>query len=97
MRKVLIIALGLASLGVLANVRPVLAESSRAACVNAALQQCNSLGGKCTTSTQYLALYNKCVDGAYAATARQSQATKNYLNNVNSSTGILSKTKNRAN
>ena len=49
MRKVLIIALGLVSLGALAGVQPALASQ---ACVQIALQQCNASGGTCTTSTR---------------------------------------------
>ena len=86
MRKVLIIALGLVSLGALAGVQPALASQ---ACVQIALQQCNASGGTCTTSTQYLSLYRQCLndEGARAAAARQMK--KDYVNNAQSPTGIL--------
>ena len=47
MRKVLIAALGFE---LLASTQPVMADQIRQACVNIALQQCNALGGQCTTS-----------------------------------------------
>ena len=73
MRKVLIIALGLASFGAVAGVQPASADQASQACVNIALQQCNGLGGQCTTSQQYLTLFRQCVNTA-AANAKASKA-----------------------
>ena len=73
MRKVLAITLGL---GILAGVQSASADQIRQACVNIALQQCNALGGQCTTSAQYLSLYNQCVTTETvkaAAVAKQKQ------------------------
>jgi hypothetical protein len=53
--------------------------SAGQACVQIALQQCNALGGQCTTSPQYLALYRQCLNdeaakAAAAAKKRQENA-----------------------
>jgi len=64
MRKVLVIALGLASL---AGAQPAFAG-----CVQVALDQCHLSGDKCTTGNQYLSLYWKCLNDP--------QGTKTFVN-----------------
>ncbi|HEY6380587.1 MAG TPA: hypothetical protein VIY07_02155 [Pseudolabrys sp.] len=75
MRKVLIIAFGF---GLLAGTQSALAGQVEQACVNIALQQCNALGGQCTTSPQYLSLHRQCVarEAAKAAAAAKAKQEK---------------------
>lgn len=96
MRKVLIIALGLASFGTLAGVQPASADQASQACVNIALQQCNGLGGQCTTSQQYLTLFRQCVNTAAANVKASRQQLQSRISTAQTPTGILPKPKTQA-
>jgi hypothetical protein len=76
MRKILILAVGFAAI---AGVQPTLADQAAQVCVNKALRQCNAPGSGCTTSTQYLALFNQCVSNAPAAAAKKQQENRNLI------------------
>jgi hypothetical protein len=89
MRKVLIIAFGF---GLLAGTQSALAGQVEQACVNTALQQCNALGGQCTTSPQYLTIYKQCVTretakAAAVAKAKQEKAKVTAAGRNNAQTG----------
>jgi len=96
MRKVLIIVTSLASFAALAGVQAASADQASQACVNIALQRCNSLGGQCTTSQQYLTLYRQCVNTAAANAKASRQQLQSRISTAQTPTGILPKPKTQA-
>jgi hypothetical protein len=89
MRKVLIIALGLASLSTLAGVQPAFAAPANY-CANVSVQKCVTNGRYHCTGNQQVTFYNQC--WAEIAAHKQQAAKQQVQNAINSAyipTGIL--------
>ena len=93
MRKVLIIALGLASLGAIASVQPAAAQYRDSGCIRVALNQrpqlCVVIDGVKTCHTDFNGAYNQCVSTKAEQQKAAKQQVQNYINNAQSPTGIL--------
>jgi hypothetical protein len=89
MRKVLIAALGLASLGTLAGVQPAFAAPANY-CANVSVQKCVTNGRYHCTTNQQVTFYNQC--WAEIAAHKQQAARQQIQNAINAAqtpTGIL--------